>query len=143
MKTFEDFFMEIQMEMVSLCFEYARERVDNIYIYCFYDEYMSFADFFYRINGKIFEKNQIIKEYPENDVSGERELEVLKTLSSDLERLSAVCLKYKKEMPIEIKIIYNGDIDEMEVSYSYDKSLSATDAKSPGEMGAEWLEALK
>lgn len=33
-KTFEDYFSEIQSDMVDICLEYVQDRADEVYIYC-------------------------------------------------------------------------------------------------------------
>lgn len=39
-KVFEDFFLELQGEIVAICAEYADNRADDIYIYCSYEDKM-------------------------------------------------------------------------------------------------------
>lgn len=33
-KVFEDYFSEIQADMVAICLEYVEKRAERIYIYC-------------------------------------------------------------------------------------------------------------
>ena len=58
-KVFEDYFSELQADMVSICLEYVFERANKIYIYCSYEEGLVSNDFFYNINGKIVERHKL------------------------------------------------------------------------------------
>ena len=37
-KVFEDYFSELQTDMVEICLEYVEDRAEKIYIYCFLKE---------------------------------------------------------------------------------------------------------
>ena len=39
-KMFEDYFSEIQADMVSICLEYVEKRAEKIYIYCSFENGM-------------------------------------------------------------------------------------------------------
>lgn len=45
-KVFEDYFSELQEDMVSICLEYVFERANKKYIYCSYEEGLVSSDFF-------------------------------------------------------------------------------------------------
>lgn len=57
MKVFEDYFSELQTDMVAICLEYVDNQADEIFIYCSYEPKMYVFDFFYKINGKIVHKH--------------------------------------------------------------------------------------
>ena len=59
MKVFEDYFSELQADMVAICLEYVDNKADEIFIYCSYEPEMYAFDFFYRINGEIVQKHQM------------------------------------------------------------------------------------
>ena len=37
-KVFEDYFSELQADMVSICMEYVEKRAERIYIYCSFED---------------------------------------------------------------------------------------------------------
>ena len=58
-KVFEDYFTEIQADMVAICMEYVEKRAERIYIYCSFEDGMVSSGFFYKINSKIVKKNEL------------------------------------------------------------------------------------
>ena len=58
-KVFEDYFSELQGDMVSICLEYVENKADKIYIYCSFEERVISCDFFYCINGKVGRKHRL------------------------------------------------------------------------------------
>lgn len=99
---------------------------------------MSYVDFFFKIKGNILGKHEILE-----NKSDKAQLDALRSLSYDLEKINELFIKNKKEMPIEMKIIYNGKTKGMHSTYNYDPSLSLDDAKYAGDLKKEWYEELK
>ena len=58
-KMLEDYFSEIQADMVSICLEYVEKRAEKIYIYCSFEDGMISSGFFYKVNSKIVKKNKL------------------------------------------------------------------------------------
>ena len=52
-KMFEDYFSEIQADMVSICLEYVEKRAEKIYIYCSFEDGMISSGFFYKLIVKL------------------------------------------------------------------------------------------
>ena len=45
-KVFEDYFSELQADMVSICMEYVEKRAERIYIYCSFEDNVISSVFF-------------------------------------------------------------------------------------------------
>ena len=45
-KVFEDYFSELQADMVSICMEYVEKRAERIYIYCYFEDNVISSGFF-------------------------------------------------------------------------------------------------
>ena len=58
---FEDYFMNIQTDMIGICLEYVDERADLIFIYGSYEENVVTGDCFYVINNKVLKKDELNK----------------------------------------------------------------------------------
>ena len=58
-KVFEDYFSELQADMVSICLEYVEKKADKLYIYCSFEEMAISCDFFYCINDSVVRKHKI------------------------------------------------------------------------------------
>lgn len=64
-KVFEDYFSELQTDMVEICLEYVEDRAEKIYIYCSFEGRVQSCNFFYKVNGKVVKKSRL------NDVIGD------------------------------------------------------------------------
>ena len=56
---FEDEFMELQSDFVSLCLEVAEQKVNKVYIYCSIEKKSTMFNAFFEIDGKIKTLNQL------------------------------------------------------------------------------------
>lgn len=145
-RTFEDYFSELQADMVDICLEYVDDRADEIYIYCCNEDGMVTSNYFYNIDGNILMKhklNDVSTNNIEYDVSGERQGMVLDILIKDIEQIEELCLKYKREIPTEIKLIYNVKENSLKAEYKYENVWSSEPNKLPQHVAKEWFEEIK
>ncbi|MDD9149856.1 DUF600 domain-containing protein [Sporolactobacillus sp. CQH2019] len=144
MKQFEDYFAELQTDMVSISLEYVNNKVDNIYIYCSYEPEAYYFNVFYRINGQLVHKhelNNISKE--EYDISIERQKALMKIGREDLERIHDICKEYKREMPAEMKLYYDVKLNKLQGKYQYDLVYSQTEDLLPNDIFNSWFEEIR
>ena len=94
-KVFEDYFSEIQADMVAICLEYVEKRAERIYIYCSCEKGMLSSGFFFLVNGKIVKKNRlndvIVEGQKEYDVSIPRQSQAVNIINDDIVALKKVC----------------------------------------------------
>ena len=106
-KMFEDYFSEIQADMVSICLEYVEKRAEKIYIYCSFEDGMISSGFFYKVNSKIVKKNKlndvIVDGQKKYDVSIPRQKGAINIINDDIKALKRLCQEHQKEMPTQIK----------------------------------------
>lgn len=80
-KTFEDYFSELQADIVDICLEDIKDRDEKIYIYVSCEGGRIEYYYFFKINGKIVHKeevNNVILESEETyDISPERKNMIL------------------------------------------------------------------
>ncbi|USK50227.1 DUF600 domain-containing protein [Bacillus sp. CMF12] len=151
MKVFEDYFSEIQTDMVAICLEYVENKADEIFIYCSYESEMYVFDFFYRINGKIVHKHQLndaIKKLDSHqnqiyDVSRERQKAALKIGNQNLKLIHKKCEDFNKEMPTEMKLYYNVKQNSLKGKYRYDLVYTKDDELLPDDIFDLWFEEMK
>ena len=148
-KVFEDYFSELQADMVSICLEYVDNRADRIYIYCSCEETIISSDFFYCIEGKIKERHELNEDNVNKsnkyiyDTSSERQDMVLEILTEDIEKIKALCQRYNKEMPTEIKLIYDVQKNKLKAEYKYDLVYYNEPVKTADDIAMEWFEKIK
>ena len=124
MKEFEDRFSELQADMISICMEYVENRADKVYVYASCEEDMISSSFFYLINNKYVECHKV-NDALENgeekyDVSPERMFQVLQIIGEDIEEIETLCKEYEKDMPTEMKLIYDAKSGKFKAEYKYD-----------------------
>ena len=119
-KAFEDFFSELQADMVSICLEYVDGKAGKIYIYSSCEQDKITSDFFFRIDGKLLRKHKLNEGGQRHDVSPARQKAALKILIDDTKKILFLCEEYRRPMPTEIKLIYDVTKKHLDASYSYD-----------------------
>ncbi|MGG2066964.1 immunity protein YezG family protein [Bacillus sp. S14(2024)] len=147
MKEFEDRFSELQADMISICMEYVENRADKVYVYASCEEDMISSSFFYLINNKYVECHKV-NDALENgeeryDVSPERMFQVLQIIGEDIEEIETLCKEYEKDMPTEMKLIYDAKSGKFKAEYKYDLIHTNEDIKTADDFADEWFEEVK
>ena len=142
-KQFEDYFTDLQADMVDICLEYAEGRADMIYIYCSCETDMMAADVFYRINGECLRKhklNDAPEEHPVYTTSVDNQRTMIGILMEDLGKIKDLCKKYDRPMPTQMKIYYNGKTNSLQAEYDYEIICGNDPDKLPDDVFSEWFE---
>ncbi|HDR8023474.1 TPA: DUF600 family protein [Bacillus cereus] len=147
MKEFEDRFSELQADMISICMEYVENRADKVYVYASCEEDMISSSFFYLINNKYVECHKV-NDALENgeekyDVSPKRMFQVLQIIGEDIEEIETLCKEYEKDMPTEMKLIYDAKSGKFKAEYKYDLIHTNEDIKTADDFADEWFEEVK
>lgn len=148
-KKFEDYYSELQADMVSIYLEYVDNRADKIYIYYSCKGNTISSDFFYCINNKIGKKhklNEAVSDNNENiayDTSVDRQKAVLRIINDDIMKIYKLCKEYKREMPTEMKLIYDVKKNSLKAEYRYDLVYSRDPVKIADDIVTEWFEKVK
>lgn len=135
-KVFEDEFMDIQSDMVSLALEAletAGATVDKIYIYAFGTRSQVFFNLFFRKDGKVLLNYQV--GIPD-DVVGQ----VIDFGIEDIEKLREVCERYGRQAPCELKLVYDCASGHFDGDYSYDDLEKSR--LSPADVFEKWAKAI-
>ncbi|PFH68242.1 DUF600 domain-containing protein [Bacillus cereus] len=147
MKEFEDKFSELQADMISICMEYVEDRADKVYVYASCEESIISSSFFYLINNK-YVKNHKLNEALEDgdkryDVSPKRGFMVLRIINEDIKKVKVLCKEYEKDMPTEMKLIYDVKSGKFKAEYKYDLVYTIDDFKTADHIADEWFEEVK
>lgn len=146
-KVFEDYFSEIQEDMVAICLEYVEKRAERIYIYCSFENGMISSGFFYKVNGKIVKKNQlndvIADGQKEYDVSISRQKGAVNIINDDIKALKRLCQEHQREMPTQIKLVYDLISNRLNADYSYEIMFSNDQKKTAYDVLDEWYQSEK
>jgi hypothetical protein len=150
-KVFEDYFSELQADMVAICLEYVNNKADEIFIYCSYEPKMYVFDFFYKINGEAVHKHQLneaVKELDSQrnhvyDVSRERQKAALRIGNQNLKLIHKKCEEFNQDMPTEMKLCYHVKKNGLKGKYRCDLVYSIDDELLPDDIFDLWFEEVK
>ena len=139
---FEDYFSELQADMVSICLEYVQGQADKIYIYTCFEPRIRSCGCFFVINGKLLQRHKITQELPECDI--ELQEQVDEVIMEDLYKLNNdVCTQFNQPMPTEIKMVYDVKNNSLSANYQYDLIIQASDTLVPQLVEEAWFEEIK
>lgn len=146
-KVFEDNFSELQADMVAICLEYVEKRAEKIYIYCSFENGAIASGFFYKVNNKIVKKNKLNDVISENDrkydVSIARQKETVNIINDDIKMLMRLCKEYHREMPTQIKLVYDICTNKLNAEYSYDLIISNHQNLTAYDVLERWYQSVK
>lgn len=131
-KVFEDEFMDLQADYVSLCLEVMEGIADEIYIYISNEENISMFHIFCRVKGQVKTLGQL---FP---ASLQREL--LMTGGKDIEKINELCKRYGRPAPTEIRLHYAVKTNSLDAHYEYKPVCSGDSYLSPGRVVDAWIE---
>jgi hypothetical protein len=140
-KTFEDQFSEFQADMVSICLEYAKDRADEIYIYCSSEEKVISCNFFFRVNGMMVRKNKLCDGFV-HDFTKNPQAIALDIITEDIMKIEELCKEFNRKMPTEMKLVYNVKRNSLTAEYKYDLVYSNDPVKTADDVELEWFESL-
>ena len=147
MKEFEDRFSELQADMISICMEYVEDRADKVYVYASCEEGVISSNFFYLINNKYVKShklNDALEEGDERyDVSTERGFMVLDIINDNVGKIKMLCKEYERDMPTELKLIYDNKSGKLQAEYKYDLIYTNDDIKTARHIANEWFEEIE
>ena len=138
---FEDYFSELQADMVSACLEYVHGQADKIYIHASFEPRVKGAGYFFVINGKLLQRHKITEEIPDGDI--ELQAQTQDILMEDLYKLNDTCQKFGHPMPTEIKMVYDVKKNSLSANYQYDLIVQASDTLTPSLAEDMWFEEIK
>ncbi len=133
---FEDEFMDLQSELISLCLEATEKKVDKVYAYVSIEEKSKMFNAFFEVNGEIKTLNQL-------GLSNSLINQFLKLGTGDLEKIRSVCKSFKKPVPTEIKMYYDVKTGKYNADYQYNEVCSARTGISAGEIFMNWITDIK
>ena len=142
-KIFEDYFSELQADMVSICLEYVEGNADNIYIYCSYEANTYSFDFFYNVDGHMLQKHELNKLNDSYDTSLNRQEVLLDIGLQNLKKIHEYCILYKQDMPTEMKLYYDVKNNSLKAKYSYELMYSKDNQLLPDHIFNSWIKELQ
>lgn len=142
-KVFEDYFSELQTDLVSICLEFVDKKADEIYIYCSYEPDAYYFNVFYNVQGAIALKHKLneinVNQDHIYDLSKDRQFALQRIGTEILEEIHQRCNEFNREMPTEIKLRYDIKNNKLQGKYNYELVYSNDDSLLPNNIFKAWF----
>ena len=135
-KIFEDEFMDLQAEYVSLCLELFEDRADEIYIYVANEEDVRSFNAFCKVGGEV-------KMLHEMSIEPPMAFKFLRIGTNDAKRFSILCDKYNMPVPRELKMHYYVRTGKFEAKYKYEPVCSSKMEADSQDIFDDWVQEIK
>lgn len=131
-KVFEDEFMDIQSQIISLCLELVGSKASKIYAYGSIEENSISFNAFFDIDGQIKTTNNIVS-------NTDTIWDFLDLGESDLEKIKEICNKHKQIPPTELKMVYDCVSGKFDSQYKYEPICSEKTGIDSSDVFMKWF----
>ena len=143
-RVFEDQLMEIQSDMIFLSLEYVENKAEIVYIYVVLEDGLVSFDVFYKIGGFISEKSDV-NEYLSEKINDSDDIQfsLLEYGIEDAEKIEVLFKENSKEVPTEIRLVYDVKNNSLKSNYIYDAMYEKNEDLSVSDVFEAWIQEEK
>ena len=143
-RVFEDQLMDIQSDMISLSLEYIENKAETVYIYVVLEDGLVSFDVFYKIGGFISEKSDV-NEYLSEKINDSDDIQfsLLEYGIEDAEKIEVLFEENSKEVPTEIRLVYDVKNNSLKSNYIYDAMYEKNEDLSVSDVFEAWIQEEK
>ena len=143
-RVFEDQLMDIQSDMISLSLEYVENKAETVYIYVVLEDGLVSFDVFYKIGGFISEKSDV-NEYLSEKINDSDDIQfsLLEYGIEDAEKIEVLFKENSKEVPTEIRLVYDVKNNSLKSNYRYDAMYEKNEDLSVSDVFETWIQEEK
>ena len=143
-RVFEDQLMDIQSDMISLSLEYVENKEETVYIYVVLEDGLVSFDVFYKIGGFISEKSDV-NEYLSEKINDSDDIQfsLLEYGIEDAEKIEVLFEENSKEVPTEIRLVYDVKNNSLKSNYRYDAMYEKNEDLSISDVFEAWIQEEK
>ena len=143
-RVFEDQLMDIQSDMISLSLEYVENKAEIVYIYVVLEDGLVSFDVFYKIGGFISEKSDV-NEYLSEKINDSDDIQfsLLEYGIEDAEKIEVLFKENSKEVPTEIRLVYDVKNNSLKSNYIYDAMYEKNEDLSVSDVLEAWIQEEK
>ena len=143
-RVFEDQLMDIQSDMISLSLEYIENKAETVFIYVVLEDGLVSFDVFYKIGGFISEKSDV-NEYLSEKINDSDDIQfsLLEYGIEDAEKIEVLFEENSKEVPTEIRLVYDVKNNSLKSNYRYDAMYEKNEDLSVSDVFEAWIQEEK
>lgn len=143
-KIFEDVFMEVQADMISLGIDYVESQAEKVFIYASNEEGAMDFNVFYQIKRQIVTTDEVNAVVDKKiDDSDDKTFDMLGMGLDYFKQLDSVCNEYDRPIPTEIRLTYDVRANSLKSDYQYEPVYINTKDLDSSDIFMEWVEAEK
>ena len=136
--------MDIQSDMISLSLEYIENKAETVFIYVVLEDGLVSFDVFYKIGGFISEKSDV-NEYLSEKINDSDDIQfsLLEYGIEDAEKIEVLFKENSKEVPTEIRLVYDVKNNSLKSNYRYDAMYEKNEDLSVSDVFEAWIQEEK
>jgi hypothetical protein len=77
------------------------------------------------------------------NVTTKRQFKVLDIMNDNVEKIKVLCKECERDMPTEMKLIYDSKSGKLQAEYKYDLMYTNDDVKTANDIADEWFKDIK
>ena len=136
--------MDIQSDMIFLSLEYIENKAETVFIYVVLEDGLVSFDVFYKIGGFISEKSDV-NEYLSEKINDSDDIQfsLLEYGIEDAEKIEVLFEENSKEVPTEIRLVYDVKNNSLKSNYIYDAMYEKNEDLSVSDVFEAWIQEEK
>ncbi|MBM9592381.1 hypothetical protein JWG41_18200 [Leptospira sp. 201903075] len=146
-KNFDKDFQDLCQKILEIAFEfvdYNDKEIDAIYFFGASEQKVSYAQSFFKINGKVVELHEVNSALKKKvDKSSNRISALLRENLNLLERVPKLFLADNREVPTQIKISYFTKLKKSDIKLDYGLHFSNHKTLRASDIFDQWLNHIK
>ena len=129
---------------ISLSLEYIENKAETVYIYVVLEDGLVSFDVFYKIGGFISEKSDV-NEYLSEKINDSDDIQfsLLEYGIEDAEKIEVLFKENSKEVPTEIRLVYDVKNNSLKSNYIYDAMYEKNEDLSVSDVFEAWIQEEK
>lgn len=141
MVVFEDKLAKLQEDMMSVTLEYSDYKANKIYLFGSHENNSFYFNAFFKV-GKFYYKKHQLKEF-QVDTSISRQSKFIDIALEDFVKICQAFSEDNKEVPTQMKIIYDNNNKKASGKFSYNLYHSNSDILTADDIFEQWYNEVK
>ena len=141
METFEDKLAILQEDMISIALEYSDDKADKVYLFASHENNSFYFNVFFKIGKSYYKKHQL-KEF-QVDTSINRQSQLVDIALNDFIKICEAFSDNNREIPTQLKIMYNKKHQKASGKFSYNIHYSNSDTLTADDIFEQWYNEVK
>ena len=139
--SFEDKIAKLQEDMISIALEYSDYKADKVYILASCENNSFYFNVFFKIGESYYKKHKL-KAF-QVDTSINRQSQLVDIALNDYIKLCEAFSDNNREVPTQLKIIYDHKNQKASGRFSYNLHFSNSDVLAADDIFEQWYNEVK